>query len=707
MKNKQRTQSFHYPDTMVPSEDGHQTPDYSRVSPNEDFLSPAGSEIPTPSSEEDSVKIDRLENKLYSVVELLEEAIIGHHKLRTEILPRQRFKFDQLCDKLQKSLSQIKAVMELNTSDVRKGLPNENNNICDYIVDSDRSRNRFTITMYGDTIKAQVDEFVNWHKLWQANLIKDLEYHSKETSQKLCTLTEEAARIDCNMKVFQWDDRQSQQTSNPFASILDQYKSGAIYEYHHRIREQKPNGHRIDEPVEFMDRSHSNTLELHSDRISKTSIPTNQTDSQVAESEVLCVPIASISLVSPDQLRISKMDNTSTSTKLQHIFTTLQRKREEQSLSTIPNPQEVRSLRAAANQEIQELWKSIETHRVEVLPDDSLCLYMRTLVLLSLMVEEKEMFYEHVLYCAQQLRNPANVDELAVVTTSSTDVNCVASPSVDWSAYKSSRSEYLVSLLPQEKRFYREVTKLKPKTLVIWCSAYACLLLRLGDRGVGYVRRQLSQLNRQLADAYMLDEPSLPRVPLDSPWFVDRLRQYSNYAVDPVRKHTLYKGLIERYECTVLPQRTKKLLNFLLLTSLRYRGMSLITLVDECRKLYGISLGELVRNTLADETRTSWQTYERFTSTFVKGSLCKEYKYCEVFRPQMYSGLHFNVNFELCLLLCVLIDIRKQKNGCGSSTVLYHKVVKRVRANDDSQPRVDARWKQKCVQIVKKFINYQ
>lgn len=669
-------------------------------------MSSAGFENSTPRSPEDGVEVDRLETELYSVVELLEDTIKSHEILRTEILPQQHSKFDEFCEELKTSLHQMIVAMESNPNVVPKGLPYENStfgnngtNTFDRIVDGESSKNssptsKKNVTLYENSILAQINQFVNWHELWHANLIEDMLSHSKETSRKLQSLAEEAARVNGLIAASQCDDSISQQTYYPFSSPIDQDESGAS-EHHRRLREQKPSVCRIDERVEFIDRFYSNAFQSHPNRVPITSASTIQTDIG-AEPEVLCLPVASVCPVSAEELRASKISNASASIKLQHIFSILQRKREEQSLSTVANAQQVRSLRAAASRDIDELWQSIETNRVEALPFGLLRVFMRNMVHLS-MVEEKELFYEHALFCALQLRNPAKVNELAVV--SRTDANArVAPPMINWSFYKSSRCEYLVLLSSEEKNFFEEVTKLKSRTLVIWCSAYACLLLRLADRGVGYVRRRLSQLNQHLADAYSLDE-SLPRVPFDSPIFLERLRRLSDYTVDPVRKNTLYKGLIERYEHSVVPQRTKKLLNFLLLTSLRYRGMNLITLVDECRKLYAISTDKLVRITSADETTSSWQTYTRYMNTFVRGSFDKRYKYCQVFRPQMYSDLHFNANFHLCSLLCLLIDVRKLKSGCGPSTVLYHKTLKR------QAPRLDATWKRQCVKIVKKFKN--
>ncbi len=334
-------------------------------------------------------------------------------------------------------------------------------------------------------------------------------------------------------------------------------------------------------------------------------------------------------------------------------------------------------------------WSTIETYSILYIGDDSLNVFIKTLVILSVTVQTKMHFYDMVTFCACQLRDPSCPGSLALVVRSSRNAGEEAplpEPYIDWSSIFADSDDIFASLTDEEKLWVETIMAMSEETLAVWGTAYACLLLRLHDSGPVYVMDKLRKLNEELASIYEIKIDEFPRVPQCEQFF-NRLKIYSNYEVEQKSRDTVYKGMIERYESLDTTTSTKQLLNFLLLKSLRYKGMPLLTLVDEVIKLYDVELIDLMRSTLFCKTVDSWKTFYQFVYSDTYHNY-KKWKYCVSFDSKALPDLRFATNRNLCSLLTALIDVYNVKNR--HSRILYSRMIKKHKpewALEDSETK--------------------
>lgn len=134
------------------------------------------------------------------------------------------------------------------------------------------------------------------------------------------------------------------------------------------------------------------------------------------------------------------------------------------------------------------------------------------------------------------------------------------------------------------------------------------LLVRLEKRSSEHFLNKLVTLNSNLTKLYTISnwEP----LSLDSlTELKSYLEGYNGLNVNDNLKFTLYNSLIQKYNSPASTHIEKGMLNFTTLQSLRYNGLNLLTLVDQIKKIYNVSLAQLIEPLGTAETVISWKQY--------------------------------------------------------------------------------------------------
>lgn len=153
--------------------------------------------------------------------------------------------------------------------------------------------------------------------------------------------------------------------------------------------------------------------------------------------------------------------------------------------------------------------------------------------------------------------------------------------------------------------------KATDNNLCIWGPWFALLLVRLEKRSNDHFLNKLVTLNSNLTKLYTISqwEP----LSLDSLTELKGfLEGYNGLNLNDNLKFTLYNSLIKKYNNPSSTHMEKGMLNFTTLQSLRYNGLNLLTLVDQIKKLYNVSLSQLIEPLGTAETVVSWKEYMKF-----------------------------------------------------------------------------------------------
>ncbi len=207
------------------------------------------------------------------------------------------------------------------------------------------------------------------------------------------------------------------------------------------------------------------------------------------------------------------------------------------------------------------------------------------------------------------------------------------------------------------------------RKVAFWGPSFAVLILRLEKRQPATVSTKLSKLHTNLSNLY---GTTVGCPDLTYEWD-QYLKPYSGLLCPEVQKNTVVIGFICAYSRTGITQNTKGLLDFLLLQSLRYTGMLLITLSDQVRLAYGCPLSVLIKLTYTTASSTSWNAMMTVLKDYMLKSESvpenepdreakiarlsdESWYYIREFVPGCFADLAYPKNKFLCTLLAIILD---------------------------------------------------
>lgn len=195
--------------------------------------------------------------------------------------------------------------------------------------------------------------------------------------------------------------------------------------------------------------------------------------------------------------------------------------------------------------------------------------------------------------------------------------------------------------------------------LCIWGPWFALLLVRLEKRSSDHFITKLGTLNSNLTKLYTISkwEP----LSLDSTSDLKSfLEGYNGLNLNDNLKFTLYNALIKKYNDSSSTHMERGMLNFTTLQSLRYNGLNLLTLVDQIKKIYNVTVSQLIEPLGTAETVVSWKQYMRFSKAMmIETNKDKRWMFAREFDPSVFVNMSYNDNNLLCNLAAAMIDHTK------------------------------------------------
>lgn len=221
--------------------------------------------------------------------------------------------------------------------------------------------------------------------------------------------------------------------------------------------------------------------------------------------------------------------------------------------------------------------------------------------------------------------------------------------------------------------------------MYIWGPAVGAIILRLEKRDATHTLAKLKTLRENISRLYPGSGVSSPPFLEEAVW-LESLRTLYNKALPEEQKNTVFLGYIFASTRDGMATNTLGLLDFLMLQSLKYTGMHLITLTAQLCEKFHCNPEDLMEYTLQTATLKSWDTYARILETYLrKPETIREddpdavhkmeqatdslWMYSREFKSGVFPDFSFPHNTYLCTLLAIIVDYfadeNYSNNRCG------------------------------------------
>lgn len=263
--------------------------------------------------------------------------------------------------------------------------------------------------------------------------------------------------------------------------------------------------------------------------------------------------------------------------------------------------------------DVIDTWKDLGTATMpNQMTNDQLGIYTGSLIRLLLNKGPIESIHKHIVLLASQMKmtnDPKklviNPTELELDTTYGGTDFSLPDPSPELGAGTIALHEYTTT--------FTELTRSKAH---LWGPVFAILLMRCEKRNASQVVEKLRKMAINMKNLYS--------TPIDCPNFENRdlwiecLDRLNNNLLPESQKNTIFIGFILAYERPGAPNSLKGLLDFLILQSIRYTGMLIITLVEQVLNTFNCPAEVLMKLTFVSTTVQSWTAYGEMLNTYMR-----------------------------------------------------------------------------------------